>query len=123
MKSLLSICLLFLAGQVYAQQQDLAALTAGATVTAFGEKIKVIDIVNPDIVGIDFSRRFTYEDIDNPKLKQLRTQYHLEKVIEPGKSEFEQMVLLNTWVFQQFKRFGQPTKNSKNALEILEMIP
>ena len=127
MKSRLQILFIYLliaaALKVNAQQTDLARLAPGETLVAFGEKLKVTGIRNPDVVGREFSRRFRYEDIDNPKIRQLRTQYNLDAVIEQGESEFEQMVLLNAWVFQQFKRFGQPTKNSKNALEILQMIP
>src|SRR5687768_9520903 len=114
MKNTVLICLLLAAAlHSNAQQEDIASLAPAQTFAAFGEKIKVISIRNPDIVGRDFSRRFKYESIGNPKIKLLRMKYHLDSVIEPGGSEFEQMVLLNSWVFQQFKKFGQPTKNSK----------
>jgi hypothetical protein len=99
-----------------AQDKDLALLSKGSKINLFGQNITVTDISNPDLVGEAFSQRFTYEKWDNPKIKQLCDTYKLKEVIAGGKTEFDQMVILNNWVYKQFKKFGSPTKNTRNAL-------
>jgi hypothetical protein len=105
------------------QAQDIGKSQPGETVEISGDRFRVAEIENPDIVGATFSKRFRYETWSNPKIRQLGDQYLLMQAISKGKDEFHQMVLLNSWVFGQFKKFGQPTKHSRNALEILDMIP
>lgn len=106
-----------------AEDKDITSLNKGGKIDLFGQNITVTDISNPDLVGEAFSQRFTYEKWDNPKIKRLSDTYKLKEVIAGGKTEFDQMLLLSNWVYKQFKLFGTPTKNSRNALEILEMIP
>lgn len=122
-KLLFGIVLLSTIIVVKAEDKDIASLTKGSKINLFGQNITITDISNPDLVGEAFSQRFTYEKWDNPKLKQLSDIYKLKEVIAGGKTEFDQMVILNNWVYKQFRKFGSPTKNTRNALEILEMIP
>jgi transglutaminase-like putative cysteine protease len=70
----------------------------------------------------DYSKRFKFDSSDNPKLKQLRTQYHLEDVVAPGKDEFDRQLLLLDWVNHRFKKFGKPSCDARGALAILEAI-
>ena len=46
----------------------------------------------------------------------------LEKVIAPGRDEFEKQVRLMDWTHHQFKKFGTPSTKAKGALEILQGI-
>jgi hypothetical protein len=46
---------------------------------------------------------FVYEQ-PSPRLKLLREKYHLDKVIAPGKTEMEQLMLLRYWVRNQCHR-------------------
>ena len=121
-KLLTAIILLTAISFAKGEDKDIASLTKGSKINLFGQNITVTDISNPDLVGEAFSQRFTYEKWDNPKIKQLSDTYKLKEVIAGGKTEFDKMVILNNWVYKQFRKFGKPTKNTRNALEILEMI-
>ena len=70
----------------------------------------------------DYTRRFTFDGHDNPKLKELRERYRLDEVIASGRDEFERQVLLLDWVNRRFKSFGRPTSEARGALNILEAI-
>lgn len=82
----------------------------------------VADICNPGIITSKYAKRFKYDGPGNPQLRKLRVKYGLDKVIKPGKTELEKMQLLNAWAQGRFKKFGQPTLPTHNALEILEEI-
>ena len=69
-----------------------------------------------------FVKNFLNENKNNPKLLKLKSEYNLEQVVSKGKDKFSKMVLLNDWVYNQFKKFGKPTYKTENALEILEKI-
>jgi hypothetical protein len=69
-----------------------------------------------------YSQRYRFDQFDNPKLAELRTRYKLDEVIAPGKSEFDQQVLLMNWTHEQFKKFGQPSTKAFGALDILRDI-
>ena len=73
-------------------------------------------------VESDYTRRFKFDSFDNPKLKALRQQYHLDEVVAPGRDEFSRQVLLLDWVNHRFKKFGTPSCNAKGAMEILKAI-
>lgn len=55
---------------------------------------------NPDIVSGRFG--FTHEDADEPKLRMLRDQYDLDRVVGSG-GEFDQQVGLRNWRATKFK--------------------
>jgi hypothetical protein len=87
----------------------------GHTVT-----VKLIDPL--PYVQNDYTKRFKFDDYDNPKLKTLRERYGLEQVVAPGKDEFDKQVLLLDWTHRQFKKFGRPSANPRGALEILKDV-
>jgi Carbohydrate binding module (family 6)/Transglutaminase-like superfamily len=82
--------------------------------------IRQLDIV--PFVDTTYSRRYRFDTFDNPKLWQLRNAYELDKVVTPGKTEFEKQKLLMTWVHEQWK-FGDPTGlgGLRNAQQILKL--
>ncbi|HEV2688096.1 MAG TPA: hypothetical protein VGV35_06065, partial [Bryobacteraceae bacterium] len=73
-------------------------------------------------VDSEYSRRYTFDTYDNPKLKELRQLYHLDDVVAPGKDEFERQFLLLDWVNHRFKKFGKPSSPARGALDILKAI-
>jgi transglutaminase-like putative cysteine protease len=46
----------------------------------------------------------------------------LDKVVAPGKDEFERQILLLDWVHHRFKKFGRPSAETTDALQILKGI-
>jgi hypothetical protein len=50
----------------------------------------------------------------------LREHYELDKVVAPGKDEFDRQVRLMDWTHHQFKKFGRPSTLAKGAHEILK---
>lgn len=122
MKTLLTAIFLFTSlSMVKAGDKNIGSMEKGSKFNLFGADLTITDIVNPDLVGEEYSKRFTYEKLDNPRIKKLADIYKLKQVIAGGKTEFDQMVLLNHWVYKQFPKFGKPTKNTRDALEILDM--
>src|SRR5256885_17081480 len=74
------------------------------------------------VVENEFSKRFKWDSFENPKLKALREQYHLDEVVAPGKDEFEKQLLLLDWVNHRFKKFGKPSSSARGALDIINAI-
>jgi hypothetical protein len=70
----------------------------------------------------DYSQRFKFDSFSNPKLRELREHYELDKVVAPGKDEFDRQVRLMDWTHHQFKKFGRPSTLAKGAYEILKAI-
>lgn len=56
---------------------------------------------------------------DDALLRELRTRYELEKVIAPGRDEWEKQCLLKHWVHQRIPN-GTPTQPGGSALEVLD---
>jgi hypothetical protein len=73
-------------------------------------------------VESEYTKRFKFDSISNPKLKELRELCNLDAVVAPGQDEFGRQVLLLDWVHHQFKSFGRPSTEAKGALEILKAI-
>lgn len=71
-------------------------------------------------VESEYTKRFTFDVHDNPKLKDLRERYRLDEVVAPGRDEFERQILLLDWVHNRFKKFGRPTSEARGALDILQ---
>lgn len=64
---------------------------------------------------------FAYEPFDNPKLKQLRQEYHLDEVVRGAATEFEMITRLAAWSSKQWnKRHLNEFYPSWDALEILK---
>ena len=101
-------------------------LRAAEKPLAQGESVRLGDTVATvtkleglPYVDSEYSRRFKFDNWDNPKLKQLRDRYHLEEVVAPGKDEFSRQVLLLDWVNRKFHKFGKPSSPATGALDIL----
>ncbi len=85
-----------------------------------GNVLQTASIVRQSAGSATFSESFLAEDSDNQKLQDLRREYRLDQVISKGKDEFSKMVLLNEWTYNQFEKFGRPTFQTENAVEVLE---
>jgi len=70
----------------------------------------------------EYTKRFRFDSLENPKLKELRDRHRLTEVIAPGHDEFDQQVCLMAWTHHQFKKLGWPSTNAQGALEILQSI-
>src|SRR5687767_13930493 len=103
-------------------QSAAESLKEGAVVALGGRTATLKRLHTLPYVESEYTRRFKFDVFENPKLKELRTRYQLDEVVAAGKDEFEQQVLLMDWAHQQFKKFGQPSKNVRGALEILKGI-
>ena len=108
------------AGAIAARDSDL--LTKGVAFQLGDRKavLKKLDML-PSVEST-YTKRFTFDSFNNPKLKELRERYKLDTVIAPGKDEFDRQVLLMDWTHRRFKKFGRPSSKAKGALEILEDI-
>src|SRR5207248_6980401 len=66
------------------------ALKQGDVVELGGhQKAVIAKLDSLPFVDSEYSRRYKFDTYDNPKLKELREQYHLNDVVAPGKTEFE----------------------------------
>ena len=63
---------------------------------------------------------FVWEDFHNPELKQLKSEYQLDKVVETGKDEFEKQILLKRWIFEKLPLGYNNTKRYDTALGVLK---
>jgi hypothetical protein len=99
-----------------------ASLKQGDSATIAGREITVEKLSSLPFIDNEYSRRFKFDSVTNPKLKVLRDRYQLEEVVAPGRDELDQQVLLMDWVHHQFKKFGHPSVNAKGAIEILRAI-
>ena len=73
-------------------------------------------------VESEYTRLFKFDSANNPKLHELRDRYHLRELISTATNEFDQQIVLMDWVHNRFKKFGQPTKQTHGALDILSGI-
>jgi hypothetical protein len=97
-------------------------LREGASIQLAGRTATLTKLDTLPFVENDFSKRFKFDRVENPKLAELRNHYRLEEVVAPGKDEFDRQVILMDWTHRQFKKFGHPSTNSHGALEILQAI-
>ena len=97
-------------------------LKEGSTLDLGGRKVVVRKLDVLPLVESEYSKRFTYDSSDNPKLRELREKYKLDEVVGPGKDEFDRQVHLLDWTHRQFKKFGRPSANPRGALEILRNV-
>ena len=105
-----------------AEAHDTELLKEGDVFHLGGRKavLKKLDTL-PYVVSM-YTKRFTFDSHENPKLKELRKRYELDAVVAPGKDEFDRQVLLMDWTHHRFKKFGRPSSNARGALEILRAI-
>ncbi len=113
---------IWLAAATRAAESD-HGLAQGSLLQLSGnQKATITSIHALPFVDSQYSRLFKFDTYDNPKLKQLREQYHLDEVVAPGKDEFERQILLLDWVNHRFKKFGKPSSDARGALKILQAI-
>src|SRR5687768_10923648 len=98
------------------------ALRAGGWFSVNGSTARVTRLDTLPFIETDYTKRFRFDRWTNPKLKELRERYELERVVAAGRDEFQQQVLLMDWVHRRFKKFGPPSSRAKGALDILEGI-
>ena len=85
---------------------------------ASSSELRIVEWQNEWIVKSAFP--YAYQAPDE-MLAQLRQRYRLDEVIQPGQTEFEQMLLLREWVHNQWNHgWRSRTLQARNALEILE---
>jgi heavy metal-binding protein/transglutaminase superfamily protein len=101
---------------------DVAAPKASKAMTVGGRKVTVVERDVTPVVRNQYTKRFAFDAYDNPKLRTLREQEQLEKVVAEGKDEFDRQVILMDWVHRRFKKFGKPTANPAGALEIFKAV-
>lgn len=84
----------------------------------FVSQVRLVKFANRRIV--EDALNFAFQPYEDRKLKLLCSKYALNKVIEPAKSQFEEMVLLMKWVRNQWK-YGRTKDVSYNfdSLDIL----
>src|SRR5688572_23623099 len=104
----------------------MGAVLAGAG-TALAEPVRVGQYTVTKIdalpyVESEYTKRFRFESMDNPKLAELRKKYQLDEVVAAGKDEFEKQILLLDWVNHSFKKFGRPSTEARGAIKILEAV-
>jgi len=100
----------------------LGLLSAQETLDLGDRKAVVRRLDALPFVESDFTRRFTFDSADNPKLKELREKERLDEVVAPGKDEFDRQLHLLDWAHRRFKKFGRPTSKARGALEILRAV-
>jgi hypothetical protein len=103
-----------------AAAQESPQLKQGDAITLGGRRAVITKLDTLPYVESEYSKRYTFDSHDNPKLKQLREHYKLDEVVAPGEDEFDRQVLLLDWVNHRFKKFGRPTSPARGALDILE---
>jgi hypothetical protein len=96
-------------------------LAAGATtVAALGLNFNyVLDFTNGSLLKAGY--RLSEDRASNPRLRLLRTREHLDRVVAPGRTQFEKIVLLRAWTRRQWEpgtRFYYPCWD---AVEILDL--
>jgi hypothetical protein len=115
---LITLCVFSLVFTISARAEEIL-LKQGSRVE-FGTNVGVVTKADTlSYVDSKYSRLFRFDSAENPKLKELRERYNLRDVIAAGKDEFEQQILLMDWVHNRFQKFGQPSKATRGALEIL----
>lgn len=64
---------------------------------------------------------FSYQRLDEPRLRRLRERFDLDRVVEAGKTDFQRALLMADWVRARF-RYGpprRPVSTAEGAWEIL----
>lgn len=100
--------------------QETSVPREGQSLAVGDRRLSVRKVEILPYIESDYTRRFAFDTFENAKLKDLRTRYELDRVIEPGKDEFEKQLLLLDWVHNRFRKFGRPTSKARDALGILK---
>lgn len=116
------LCLLFTAASCATKQSALTPTAAGpqtlrAAAESAGFRVISIEMSNPPAVRPLYP--FQPLKYDDTLLRELRTRYELEKVVAPGRDEWEKQCLLKHWIRQRIPN-GTPTQPGESALEVLD---
>ncbi len=65
--------------------------------------------------------RFIEEDFNNPRLQLLRKRENLDRIIAPGRNQFEKILLLRKWAHGQWKAGSKFFYPPWDAVEILDL--
>ena len=103
-------------------QASATPLREGIVIDLGGRSATLKSLDTLPYVESEYTRRFTFDSYENPKLAELRTRYKLAEAVAAGRDGFERQVLLMDWAHQQFKKFGRPSAPARGALEILKAI-
>jgi hypothetical protein len=97
---------------------ELEGLAPGGEYTlSGGRNLTCLGLENQPVVRGRYP--FFYEKYENPVLQRLRKTFNLSEVIEPGRNEFEQLLLLNEWLVEHVP-FGSPPPIRPQAYYTLE---
>mgnify|MGYP001182359976 FL=1 len=93
----------------------------GQTVLLGGRRVTVRALDALPYVSNRFSRRFRFENFDNPLLRKFREMYRLDDAVAAGRDEFEKQMLLMEYIFNSWD-FGHAKEryNLKDPFEIME---
>jgi hypothetical protein len=116
-----AMCVLFAAFAVCAAGDHLP-LNEGSSFR-LGTNVAVITTASTlPYIDSEYSRLFKFDSARNPKLEELRDRYKLRELITAATNEFDQQIVLMDWVHHRFQKFGQPSKPTRGALDILSGI-
>ena len=100
--------------------REISVETAPIILADWTKAVKVLDAHNQEIVRTSIP--FRYEPFTRPELKELRTRYRLDEVVEGAKTELELIGMLAAWAARQWK-WGEWHLDESyppwNALDIL----
>jgi hypothetical protein len=101
----------------------LLGLLAAQETLDLGDRKAVVRKVDAlPFVESDYTKRFTFDTADNPKLRELRGKEKLDEVVAPGKDEFDRQIHLLDWAHRRFKSFGRPSSKARGALDVLKAV-
>ncbi|MFW6146603.1 MAG: transglutaminase domain-containing protein [Planctomycetota bacterium] len=100
---------------------DVTAAAPGAAFELDGRRVEVAEMDVLPVVRNDYSRRYVFAT-DNIKLATLRRREGLDAVVEPDADQFDRQVRLLDWTYHRIEKFGKPTCDAFNALEIVRAV-
>ena len=84
-------------------------LQAGQSIEVVGMKATVVEFRQLPYVQNEYTAKFSFPDVANPKYVELRAFAELDRYVAAGKTEFEKQVLLLDWA-QSRINYGTPEK-------------
>lgn len=118
--ALVAFCLV--GGRRARAEEKAAPLKQGDSFTLGSSRATLKQLDTLPYIESEYTKRFTFDTFENPKLKELRERYHLDEVVAPGKTEFDRQFLLLDWVNHRFKKFGKPSCAARGALDVLAAV-
>lgn len=119
---LLGLCLLVMTVSCATQQPAYSRAPAGAQdlrAAARSAGFRVVSIETNIPAAVRPAYPFQPLAYDDSLLREIRTRYELEKVVAPGRDEWERQCLLKHWIRERVPN-GTPTQPGENAIEVLD---